>query len=187
MAEEGWRNSNAKIGHDFKTADLSKINFANGVTEKIFEWWNKKSDLLLFCGTVGVGKTYLGHALCKYWSETIKFPHNHYLFILEKDIYSHLQPPYNFSAAYELEKIKDIPFVVIDDFGSSKKSEFREETIFDVLNGRYTSRYPTLITTNLFLKDIKQNYDSRIYSRLTDIRNTVIELVDEDRRQTERQ
>jgi len=186
---EGWKNSNMYKSSDFSSADMSKVKFAKSIMEKIDNWWNKKSDMLIFCGSVGVGKTYLAHALCKYWAENVKFPHNQYLFLLEKEIYDHLQPPYNpgFSPGYELQKLKDIPFIAIDDFGTAKKSEFRDETMFDVINGRHISRFPTLITTNLFLNQIKTNYDPRLYSRLTDIRNTVIELVDEDLRQTVRE
>jgi DNA replication protein DnaC len=188
MASEGWKSSDAYLGLDFKKAEVSKLKFPPAIMDKINAWWKKKSDILVFCGSVGVGKSYAAYAFCRLWAESIKFPHNHYLFLVEKEIYDHLQPPHNpgFCPAYEQEKLRETPFVVIDDFGSAKKSEFRDETIFSVINGRIISRFPTIVTTNLFLKDIKDNYDPRLYSRLTDIRNTVIELVDEDLRQTMR-
>ena len=188
MSDEGWKNSKIYGNSDFHKADLSKIKFGDDINNKILNWWKRKSDLLLFCGSVGVGKSYLGHALCRFWSENMKFPHNHYLFKLEKEIYDHLQPPYNpgFSPAYEIEKFQNIPFVVIDDFGSTKKSDFRDEILFAILDGRHSSRYPTLITTNKYVKDIRSEYSAPIVSRLLDKRNTIIELVDEDLRQSER-
>lgn len=185
---EGWKNSNFYEGSDYDKADMSKVKFSSEIMEKIHAWLLKKRDMLIFCGTVGIGKTFLAHAICKFWSETVGFPRNQYLLVLERDIYTHLQPNTTpgFSAKYELEKFKNIPFVAIDDFGTAKKSEFRDEVLFDALNGKSVSRLPTLITSNLFINDIKREYSDRIYSRMTDSRNTIIELADDDLRQTAR-
>ena len=140
---------------------------------------------MIFLGNAGSGKTYFCAALMNALKEEKK----HYFFIREKEFFDGLiyaMQNDGESADYEMQKVSEMPFLVIDDVGASKDSEFRQESIFDLIDRRWVSRLPTVITSNLFLKDFNSRYHPRLTSRLTDCRNTIIELKIEDRRRSER-
>lgn len=80
-----------------------------------------------------------------------------------------------------LESLKlliDDPFVMIDDIGSTGLTEWRKEILFDAIDERYNSMAPTIITSNLSMKEFKEIFHPRIYSRLADKENTIIEILD---------
>lgn len=59
--------------------------------------------------------------------------------------------------------------LVIDDLGVERNTEYAMEQMFTVIDGRYRSRKPMIITTNLKLEEIKNPPDlahARIYDRI---------------------
>ena len=59
--------------------------------------------------------------------------------------------------------------VIIDDLGVERSSQYALETVYMVIDERYKSGLPLIITTNLHLKDVKGETDisrRRIYDRL---------------------
>lgn len=59
--------------------------------------------------------------------------------------------------------------LIIDDLGAERTSEYMQETIFNIIDARYRSGLPMIITTNLDISDI-WNQDGighgRIYDRI---------------------
>ena len=68
--------------------------------------------------------------------------------------------------------MREAELLVLDDLGSEQNSPWASEKLFQLLNYRYNSRFPTVITTNNLRL---QALDERIRSRLMD-RNLVIEV-----------
>ena len=66
-------------------------------------------------------------------------------------------------------ELMEYPLLILDDFGMERKTEFANEQIFNVIDERYRSRKPLIVTTNLPLDSLR-NPDSlemsRIYDRL---------------------
>ena len=63
------------------------------------------------------------------------------------------------------EEAKDI----LDDFGMERGTEYGLEQVFNVIDSRYRSGKPLIVTTNLTLDDLRNPEDtahSRIYDRL---------------------
>lgn len=59
--------------------------------------------------------------------------------------------------------------LVIDDLGAERQSDFVQELVFQVVDGRYRANKPIIVTTNLTLEQLKTPTDvmqARIYSRL---------------------
>lgn len=83
---------------------------------------------------------------------------------------SHFATVYNLADAWRsgnwLNKpARDAFFLVIDDLGAERDSSgFVKDKMFELLNARMGKW--TLMTTNLSLKNIAENYDARIASRL---------------------
>lgn len=80
-----------------------------------------------------------------------------------------------------LEALKwliDDELVILDDVGSTGIREWREEVLFDLLDGRYNSMLPTVITSNFTQADFKKLYHPRIYDRIFASENIIIEIPD---------
>ena len=61
------------------------------------------------------------------------------------------------------------PLLILDDFGMERGTEYGLEQVFNVIDSRYRSGKPLIVTTNLTLDDLHNPEDtahSRIYDRL---------------------
>ena len=168
-----------------KNACLSKVNLDEESAAKLSTWVEKPTDFLLYLGSPGCGKTYF----CASMINLFKEKRFHYLFNFERDFLACLrnQVDQGFDPIFEIEKICEIPFVIIDDMGSARAdnlTDWQRDMLFTFVDIRAMSRLPTIITSNHYLKDIKNNFEQRFYSRLAAKRNTILELKADDLRQT---
>ena len=61
--------------------------------------------------------------------------------------------------------------LILDDFGTERGSEFAQEQMFHIVDSRYRSQLPMIVTTNLTLDELKEPQDlgrARICDRLLD-------------------
>lgn len=69
-------------------------------------------------------------------------------------------------------ELMEYPLLILDDFGMERKTEFANEQIFNVIDERYRSGKPLIVTTNIPLDSLR-NPDSlemsRIYDRLLEM------------------
>lgn len=92
-----------------------------------------------------------------------------------------------------LKKIKNIKFLVIDDFGTERTTEFAQEQIFNIIDERLNNNTVTVFTTNLSIEELKNPKTlmaKRIYSRvlqMTPIRILVNENDNRNEKTTETQ
>lgn len=143
--------------------------------------------MLIVLGSVGIGKTYLCSAILAHGLErslsTRVWSENKLLAKIRELIGERGGSDY----LHTLKRLVDDLLVVYDDFGSSGPNEWRRELLFEFVDYRYSSSYPTLITSNLTQLEIYQQYGKRTHSRLFSGANTVLELFDlPDRRISER-
>ncbi len=78
-----------------------------------------------------------------------------------------------------------MPLLILDDLGAAKTSEFVEEQTYRLINRRYNAMLPTLITTNLRIRDLKAYLGDRVTSRLAEM-TTRVEFEPVDRRRHQR-
>ena len=71
-----------------------------------------------------------------------------------------------------------IPFLILDDLGSEKTSEFSITTLYIIIDRRDRELMPTVITTNLNNKEIEDKLGARIASRLAGMKNIKINMPD---------
>lgn len=68
-----------------------------------------------------------------------------------------------------INKISKFPLLIIDDLGVERTNEFSLETVYEVIDERYKSGKPLIITTNLdlnYIRNQKKVEYIRIYSRI---------------------
>lgn len=85
------------------------------------------------------------------------------------------------SAYQTLEKMSEVPFLIIDDLGAEKPTEFVRQATYFLINEREMNMKTTFITTNFPLSFLDENIDPRIASRIAGMCE-VIEMKGKDRR-----
>lgn len=68
-----------------------------------------------------------------------------------------------------LDRLCEHDLLIIDDFGTERKTDFVFELIYNVIDARYTAGKPVIFTSNLepsALKDMKSTHIQRIFSRM---------------------
>lgn len=71
-----------------------------------------------------------------------------------------------------VDKLCRYPLLIIDDFGMERGTEYALEQIYNIVDSRYRSRKPLIVTTNLTLDEIRHPQDTthaRIYDRLLEM------------------
>jgi DNA replication protein DnaC len=122
------------------------------------------------CGGVGAGKSWLGAVALRLavWhgikSEWISVPR------LMLDLRTAIGASGKDGAMTEYDVIKKystVPFLVLDDFGVEKTSDYALQSLYLIANDRYNNCLGTLITSNMTLDELSAKLsDSRISSRL---------------------
>ena len=64
------------------------------------------------------------------------------------------------------EALGRVDLLVIDDLGAEKRTDWSEQTIYTIIDERYSSGRATLITTNLSLEELEEKVGERTMDRL---------------------
>lgn len=75
-----------------------------------------------------------------------------------------------------MEHMLDDHFVMYDDLGCCGVNEWRKEVLLSMIDIRYESTRPTVITTNMTKKSMEDQLGFRSASRLFDTANLVIDM-----------
>ncbi len=143
----------------FKTADrvpriAGQLARAKALAEQYIEGFLQedgrfRAEGLLFIGPPGVGKTHLAVAVLK---ELISRFAVHGLFVdftsLIHQIQSTFDPGSRESKHQVLDPVIDAELLVLDELGAQKPTAWVNQTLYLIMNTRYTRRLPTLFTTN---------------------------------------
>ena len=129
-------------------------------------------NFLVIIGPPGCGKTYFCVAIANRFLEKNNqvFYTNSHRFIetITKTISSGKNQ-------YEaINMISKKPILIIDDFGTACSSDWAKEVFFDLIDQRYNSQLPTIVTTNLNFSDINEIFNERIERRLNTQENLKI-------------
>lgn len=71
-----------------------------------------------------------------------------------------------------VDKLCRYPLLIIDDFGMERGTEYALEQFYNIVDSRYRSRKPLIVTANLTLDEIRHPQDTahaRIYDRLLEM------------------
>jgi DNA replication protein DnaC len=119
---------------------------------------------LIFQGVNGCGKTHLAAAIANYQLAQEK----PVFFVVVPDLLDHLRstfsPDSKISYDEFSEKIKEVPLLILDDFGEQSATPWAQEKLYQLINYRYNARLPMVVTTCLSLDEI----ETRISSRMVD-------------------
>jgi DNA replication protein DnaC len=63
----------------------------------------------------------------------------------------------------------NMPFLVLDDFGIQRGTDWEMEMLYELVDARYAEERFTVVTTNQDLDEIRKMSHGRIYSRLVEM------------------
>ena len=130
-----------------------------------WEEFQKDSMGLLLWGPVGTGKSFIAGCIANaLLDKGIPVMMTNFARLLNKlaDMYAGDRNAY-------IDTFNSFPLLIIDDLGVERNSEFAREQVFGVIDSRYRSQLPMIVTTNLTPKEMKNPADlsrARIYDRV---------------------
>ena len=134
---------------------------------------------LLFYGSVGTGKTFISACIANALIEK-GYP---CLVTNFARLTNTLSGMYEGKQSY-IDGLNKFELIVIDDLGSERETEYMGEIVQNIIDSRYRSGLPLIITTNLTADELKHPVEirkQRIYSRLFEM-CVPIEVKGRDRR-----
>ncbi|WP_229323909.1 ATP-binding protein [Streptomyces sp. UNOC14_S4] len=144
---------------------------------------------LLLTGSTGTGKTYQAYGALRRIAEG--GPDRFALVAMNSaDMYGRLRPSQVMGASEdELRRLSRVPYLMLDDLGSSKSSEWIEEVTYRLFNYRYNHCLPTIITSNLPARDedgpdLTDFVGDRVASRLAEMVTALVPMIGDDRRRS---
>jgi len=119
-------------------------------------------DWLVFLGVHGCGKTHLAAAIANLQLRAGR----PVFFAVVPDLLDHLRSTFSpeSKVTYDevFEKVKTSPLLILDDLGTESSTPWAQEKLYQILNYRYNSRLPTVITVAGFLEGIEGRLSSRL-------------------------
>ena len=123
---------------------------------------------IMFCGTVGTGKSFLSSCIAKALLDT----YHSVVYTSAKTLFDTLaEAQFSEDKKPEADALRsryyDCDLLIIDDLGTEMTNSFVGTELFTMINERYNARRSVIISTNLELPLLRDRYSDRIFSRLT--------------------
>lgn len=170
---ELWEQAN--LGPRFARSTFNTWEQLTG-TERAFkavrrfvdEWPHDEGLGLLLVGPVGCGKSHLAAAAIQELLNRGVFC----IFQSVPELLRRLRSSFGAEASSSDEMMKaleECELLVLDDLGSERWTAWAEEQIYTLIDYRYRHEMPTVVTTNMTLKQLEKSLGTRIMDRLVDM------------------
>lgn len=154
------------------------VNLASRIKEIVLD---KKINILLFHPKRGVGKTYTSlvflnqfiYKTCLSHMNDFTNPLGYYIKFGEwanniRKMYQINDTTFSKDIYFEIEKMKEVPFLVIDEIGSGRITDIIVDLFYDIVDHRKEYNLSTVYTSNLSVDQLAKNelLGDRIVSRM---------------------
>lgn len=138
------------------------------VVRAAYQYAQQPEGWLMILGRFGTGKTHVAASVANYWQENGKG--DQVMFITVPDLLDYLRYTYSpntpVSFDQRFQAVRNVPLLVLDDLGTENATSWAREKLFQILDYRYLTLLPTVITSSKELED----FDERILTRILDER-----------------
>ncbi len=153
---------NTRTKENLKADERSSLEKAFYAAQHFAE---NPSGWLVFMGKYGTGKTHLAAAIGHYRASL----GSQAVFAVVPDLLDHLRAAFgpNSTVSYDniFHQVRSAELLILDDLGTQNATPWAREKLFQILNYRYETCLPTVITTSASLDEL----DPRICSRMIDM------------------
>lgn len=166
----------SSMGEKFKYSTFDTFNVREGSENAIkaakkyayeFEKW--EGDSIGFWGEPGNGKTHLAYSVMNHLTTKGYVV----VFISMPDLLDKIKSTFgkgsNESQEQIMKALVTCDLLIIDDIGAEKVTDWVEETVFKVIDGRYKRKKPILYTSNLKPLNLAEKLGKRSYDRLLEM------------------
>ena len=155
--------------------------------KKVYGWcrdfgdrFDEKGGNLLFTGTTGRGKTFLTNCIAKALLDS----YHSVIYLSAHDLFEVFsRNRFDYQTEEEMKDmyqfILECDLLIIDDLGTELNNSFTSSQLFFCMNQRLLNSRSTIISTNLSLDRLRDEYTDRFTSRIMS-HYTVIPLYGED-------
>lgn len=138
-------------------------------------------DSLLIIGPTGTGKTYLGYRILRHLVNRYVLDHQNIIrakfdvnVIGEDALMKGRRASGSIdSVTFEYQFLRP-SFLMIDDLGVAKGSEYAEAEMFSLINHRYENLLTTIFTSNVSVLDLGERIGERISDRLNGMCSVIV-------------
>lgn len=147
-----FRNVNAKTDFKITAGNAEALKFAN---ESVIN-----NGGAYFWGKPGAGKTMLASIIAIERAKRNKYT----TFLTITDLF-YLLNPYNyedgkkFQISEQRHKIQNAKCLIVDDIGVEKPSKWTLQTLFDIVNFRYSNNLQTIFTSNFSPEQLNRRFE----------------------------
>lgn len=125
--------------------------------------FSKSSESLLFLGKTGLGKTHLSTSIAV---EVIDRGFD-VVYTSAPTLFLSLEAQkFGRDSDIRIEEAEDADLLILDDLGTENQSPLHVNFLYRLVNTRMVSGKPTIINTNLTVREIRERYTDRVASRL---------------------
>ena len=147
-----------------KAEDTPVIRMAQNYVKN---WKRVKAENLglLFWGDVGTGKSYAAACIANALLE-MRIP---VLMTNFSKMLNQMGGLYSEERFSYISSLSGFSLLIIDDLGIERSTDYAKEQVYSIIDERYKSGLPVIVTTNLTIEDLRcpmQLADARIYSRI---------------------
>lgn len=174
-----YEQLNMNVPLDGSSFEKFSLDFYEGSAKKQMEQiykyctayannFHQHSSSLLFRGATGLGKTHLSLAIASVATDkgfgVIYGSAQSFAVTLEKERFVRQEGPSQLTTE---QKLQQCDLLILDDLGMEFQSSYVTAVIYNVINDRILSGRPTIISTNLSLKEMEGRYGARFVSRIS--------------------
>ena len=133
-----------------------------------WEWAQETNSGIMLYGDVGGGKTFLAACIANALIDK-GVP---VMMTTIPRLVSAMGKDFGENREAILRQISSIPLLVLDDIGTERNTSYGMELVYEIINTRYKSQKPLIVTTNLTMTAVKEVEDigyRRIYDRVVEM------------------
>lgn len=169
ISSEQWRQASF-VDDDRRDERASEVCMRYA---KNFEQMQNSNMGLMLYGEVGSGKTFLAACIANALLEQ----GSRVMMASLPTLIAQMGADFGEERADILRRVTNADLLVLDDVGVERDTEYSMEQAYEVINARYKSGKPLVVTTNLSMRDLKgvnALSKSRIYDRLKELCHPVL-------------
>lgn len=161
-----------KIDQRYYHCSLDTFEGGEDVVELCKDFVSNPKVNLILSGSFGSGKTHLSVGIVRGFMLHHGYTYNDIIFVYVPELFVDFREAKDFknnlTEDYLIRKFSNVKLLVLDDLGVGVLSDERAELIGIIINKRYGKKYPTVITTNMSMDELKEHFGGHIVGRLNE-------------------